>query len=58
VTVRYGASLSTHLDRDKALAWAAAAVAWARSVVGQPDAAKESAAAQGQPAGAREEPHA
>lgn len=49
VTVRYGASPSTALDRDKALAWAAAAVAWARSVVEQPDPAKESAAAaQGQ----------
>jgi HEPN domain-containing protein len=37
VRLRYGASPATHLDRDKALAWAAEAVAWARSVVDEAD---------------------
>ena len=37
VRLRYDASPAARLDRDKALAWAAAAVAWARGIVPQPD---------------------
>jgi hypothetical protein len=31
VRLRYDASPAAHLDRDQALAWAAAAVTWARA---------------------------
>jgi HEPN domain-containing protein len=36
-TMRYGSSEPVRLDRDKALAWAAEAVAWARSLVEEAD---------------------
>lgn len=35
---RYGSAEPIGLDRDQALAWAAAAVAWARGIVERPDA--------------------
>jgi HEPN domain-containing protein len=33
VHMRYGASHASSLDRDQALGWAAAAIAWARGVI-------------------------
>jgi hypothetical protein len=33
VRLRYDASMAANLDRPQALAWAAAAVSWARGVV-------------------------
>ncbi len=33
VRLRYGTSPETHLDRDQALKWAAAAIAWARGII-------------------------
>jgi hypothetical protein len=38
VRLRYDASPAAHLDRDQALAWAAAAVTWARAEVESPAA--------------------
>ena len=37
VRLRYRTSPETHLDRDQALRWAAAAIAWAQDIVGQPN---------------------
>ncbi len=34
---RYGSEIPLSLDRDQALRWAAAAIAWAQGIVGQPD---------------------
>lgn len=34
---RYGSEVPTGLDRDQALRWAVAAIAWARGIVPQPD---------------------
>ncbi len=34
---RYGSETPLSLDRDQALLWAAAAIAWAREIVGQPE---------------------
>ena len=33
VHMRYGASRETHLDRDRALLWAADAIEWAQSLI-------------------------
>jgi HEPN domain-containing protein len=38
VMFRYGTSSASQLDREQALLWAAAAVAWARSVIAHGDA--------------------
>jgi len=38
---RYGSETPLSLDRDQALQWAAAAVAWARSIVEEPAADQE-----------------
>jgi HEPN domain-containing protein len=43
VRLRYDASPAARLDRDKALAWAAAAVEWAQGIVGQPEPGQGSA---------------
>lgn len=37
VRLRYGTSPEAHLDRDQALKWAAAAIAWARTLIEQTD---------------------
>jgi HEPN domain-containing protein len=34
---RYGSETPLGLDRDQALTWAAAAIAWAQEIVGQPE---------------------
>ncbi len=52
VRLRYDASPAARLDRDKALAWAAAAVEWARAIVEHPEPGQGSAtgsAAEGIP---------
>jgi len=46
---RYGAETPIGLDRDQALKWAAATIAWARGIVEQPDTLP--AADQDTPAG-------
>ncbi len=40
-TMRYGSSEPVRLDRDKALAWATSAVAWARSVIDEVESRSE-----------------
>jgi HEPN domain-containing protein len=42
VRLRYDASPAVHLNRDHALKWAAAAVAWARGIVEQPEPGQNS----------------
>jgi hypothetical protein len=43
VRLRYDAKPAAHLDRDRALRWAASAVTWARAIVDHAEDLKPSA---------------